>query len=189
MQIFFGEHLLSWLTFGPALLALILFLLPKGMDELARWVALGGSLLVFALSLVVFLSFDKTNAGYQFVVQRDWLPLIGARYILGIDGISLFLVLLTTFLVPIIVLAAWDAVETDAKRYLAFMLALAIYEKVDRIDRAIVEADDTVMSMVWPGLANGGSSACNDTAATFLVCGFTVGGILMPNCASMLFKL
>ena len=124
MAILFGEHILSWLVFGPLLFAFLLFALPKGMDEAARWIALGGSLLVFALSLVVFLSFDKTNAGYQFVVQREWLPLIGARYILGIDGISLFLVLLTTFLVPIIVLSAWHAVEVDAKRYLAFMLAL-----------------------------------------------------------------
>jgi NADH-quinone oxidoreductase subunit M len=124
MQMLFGEHILSWLTFGPLLFAGILFALPRGMDEAARWIALAGSSLVFALSLVVFLSFDKGNAGYQFVVQKEWLPLIGAHYLLGLDGISLFLVLLTTFLVPIIVLSAWHAVETDAKKYLAFMLAL-----------------------------------------------------------------
>jgi NADH-quinone oxidoreductase subunit M len=124
MQMIFGEQILSWLVFGPALFSVVLFLLPKGQDELARWVALGGSLLVFALSLVVFLSFDTANPGYQFVVQREWLPLIGARYQLGIDGISLFLVLLTTFLVPIIVLSAWHAVETDVKKYFAFMLFL-----------------------------------------------------------------
>ena len=110
MEMLFGEHILSWVVFSPLLLAAILFLLPKGMDEAARWIALAGSCFVFALSVVVFLGFDKSNAGYQFVIQREWLPAIGARYLLGIDGISLFLVLLTTFLVPIIVLSAWHAV-------------------------------------------------------------------------------
>jgi len=124
MQLIFGENILSWLVFSPLALALLLFCLPKGSDELSRWIALAGSLLVFGISLVVFLAFDKTNPGYQFAVQRDWLPLIGAKYSLGIDGISLFLVLLTTFLLPSIVLSAWHAVENDAKKYLAFMLAL-----------------------------------------------------------------
>lgn len=124
MQMIFGEHILSWLVFGPLILAALLFCMPKGMDEAARWIAFGGSLLVFGVSLVIFLAFDKSNAGYQFTVQREWLPLIGASYSLGIDGISLFLVLLTTFLVPIIVLSAWRAVENDAKKYFAFMLVL-----------------------------------------------------------------
>jgi NADH-quinone oxidoreductase subunit M len=120
----FGENILSWLVFSPLVLAAILFCLPKGQDELAKWVALVGSLLVFGLSMVIFLGFDRANPGYQFAVQKEWLPAIGAKYSLGIDGISLFLVLLTTFLIPIIVLAAWHAVENDAKKYFAFMLAL-----------------------------------------------------------------
>ncbi len=124
MQLIFGEHILSWLIFSPLIFAGILFCLPRGMDEAARWLALAGSLVVFGISLVVFCAFEPGNAGYQFVVQREWLPLIGAKYSLGIDGISIFLVLLTTFLVPIIVLAAWHAVESDVKKYLAFMLAL-----------------------------------------------------------------
>lgn len=124
MQLIFGEHILSWLIFSPLIFSALLFCLPRGMDEAARWLALAGSLAVFGLSLVVFFGFEPSNAGYQFVVQREWLPLIGSKYSLGIDGISLFLVLLTTFLVPIIVLAAWHAVENDAKKYLAFMLAL-----------------------------------------------------------------
>ncbi len=123
MQMIFGEHILSWLVFSPLVLALVLFCLPRGMDEAARWIALAGSLAVFGLSLAVFCAFEN-NASYQFLVQKPWLPLIGVKYSLGIDGISLFLVLLTTFLVPIIVLAAWHAVEEDAKKYLAFMLAL-----------------------------------------------------------------
>lgn len=124
MQMIFGEYILSWLVFSPLVMALILFCLPKDANELARWVAFAGSMLVFGLSLVVFLAFDKTNPGYQFMEQKEWLPLIGAKYSLGIDGISIFLVLLTTFLVPIIVLAAWHAVENDVKKYLGFMLAL-----------------------------------------------------------------
>ncbi len=124
MEMIFGENILSWLIFSPLILAFVLFCLPRGLDETARWLALAGSLLVFGISLAIFLEFDPSNGGYQFTVQKEWLPLIGAKYSLGIDGISLFLVLLTTFLVPIIILAAWRAVETDIKRYLAFMLAL-----------------------------------------------------------------
>jgi NADH-quinone oxidoreductase subunit M len=124
MQMVFGEQILSWLVFSPLLIAFVLFCLPRGADALARWVSLGGSIAVFAISLVVYAGFEKGNAGYQFAVSHDWLPMMGVKYSLGIDGISLFLVLLTTFLVPIIVLAAWHAVETDVKKYLAFMLAL-----------------------------------------------------------------
>lgn len=124
MHMIFGEHILSGLIFSPLAISFILFCLPSGKDGLARYTALIGSLAVFALSLAVFCGFEVGNAGYQLSVDKDWLPLIGAHYSLGIDGISLFLVLLTTFLIPIIVLSAWHAVEKDVKKYFAFLLML-----------------------------------------------------------------
>ena len=120
----FGEHSLTWLTFSPLLVAAVLAFLPPKMEEAARWVALGGSLVVFAISLMVYGQFDAANGSLQLVLNKEWLPLIGARFALGIDGISLYLVLLTTFLVPVIVLAAWHAVEKDVKRYFFFLLML-----------------------------------------------------------------
>lgn len=117
-------HLLTVLVFSPLLFAVLLLLIPGRLESLTKWTALGASLVVFVLSLLVYGKFDGDVAGYQFVEQQEWLPLIGIKYFLGIDGISLYLVLLTTFLMPIIVLAAWRAVEHDVKKYLFFMLML-----------------------------------------------------------------
>ncbi len=122
MATLFGEHILSCLIFSPLVLGVLVLATPK--DNWARWLSLVGSLGIFVLSLVIYSGFDQTNGGYQFAVQKDWLPALGIKYNLGMDGISLYLVLLTTFLVPIIVLSAWHAVEQGVKKYLFFMLVL-----------------------------------------------------------------
>lgn len=121
MMSLFGEHTLTWLTFSPLLVAVLTLLSPEAF---ARWVALIGSTLVFLFSLGIYGAFDVANPGMQFLVKKEWLPMIGVSFQLGLDGISLYLVLLTTFLLPIIVLAAWHAIETKVKSYLFFMLAL-----------------------------------------------------------------
>jgi NADH-quinone oxidoreductase subunit M len=121
MMSLFGEHTLTWLTFSPLLVAILTLLSPEAF---ARWVALIGSTLVFVFSLGIYGAFDVANPGMQFLVKKEWLPMIGVSFQLGLDGISLYLVLLTTFLLPIIVLAAWHAVETKVKSYLFFMLVL-----------------------------------------------------------------
>jgi len=118
----FGEHILSWLVFSPLILGLIVLAVPN--DTGARWVALVGSTLIFLFSILIYQNFDPAIGTYQFAIQRDWLPLIGVKYNLGIDGISLYLVLLTTFLIPLIVLAAWRSVEEGVRKYLFFMLFL-----------------------------------------------------------------
>lgn len=118
------EHSLTWLTFSPLIVALVVALLPAKAENLARWTALAGSLVVFGLSFCLYKNFDAANGSVQLVENHDWLPLIGAHYALGVDGISLYLILLTTFLVPIIILSAWHAVEKDVKRYFFFMLFL-----------------------------------------------------------------
>jgi NADH-quinone oxidoreductase subunit M len=117
-----GEHILSWLVFSPLILGLLVLAVPN--DAGARWVALVGSTLIFLFSILIYQNFDPTLGSYQFAVQRDWLPLIGVKYNLGIDGISLYLVLLTTFLIPLIVLAAWRSIEEGVRKYLFFMLFL-----------------------------------------------------------------
>lgn len=118
----FGEHLLSWIAFSPLLVAAATAAMPN--DKLARGVALGGALLVLALSLVMYTGFDPAVAGYQFLVEKSWLPGIGVKYAFGVDGINLYFVLLTTFLTPVVLASAWRAVGERAKGYFALMLAL-----------------------------------------------------------------
>jgi NADH-quinone oxidoreductase subunit M len=120
----FQNHWLSILVFSPLVFAALLLFIPGKMDGLIKAAALLCSLLIFAFSLVVYCNFDPSIATYQFVVEKDWLPLIGVKYFLGIDGISLYLVLLTTFLVPLIVMSAWKAIEHDSKKYFFFLLLL-----------------------------------------------------------------
>jgi NADH-quinone oxidoreductase subunit M len=122
MMALLGEHTLTCLTFAPLLVAILALASPT--EAISRWVALVGSILVFLFSLAIYAAFDLSNAGMQFMVKKEWLPMIGVNFQLGLDGISLYLVLLTTFLLPIIVLAAWHAIETKVKSYLFFMLAL-----------------------------------------------------------------
>lgn len=124
MHFIFGEQILSSLVFGPLLLAFLLLFIPSKQEQTVKVFALFSSILIFALSLVVYVRFDATQAGYQFLEAKEWLPMIGVKYSLGIDGISIYLVMLTTFLVPLIILSAWHAVEKDVKKYLFFMLML-----------------------------------------------------------------
>ena len=83
-------------------------------DAGARWIALLVTLVVFVVSLVVLGRFDSADPGYQLVEQASWVPGIGLQYLVGVDGISLWLVLLTTFLFPISVLASWTVTTESA---------------------------------------------------------------------------
>jgi NADH-quinone oxidoreductase subunit M len=96
----------------------------RGRDGLARQVALGVSLVVFALSLMLWWQFDPASSDYQFVERYSWLPDFGISYHVGLDGISLLLVVLTTFLTPISLLCSWESVQDRVREFLFFMLAL-----------------------------------------------------------------
>jgi NADH-quinone oxidoreductase subunit M len=120
--------LLSLVTFLPLVGgAFILFL--RGDEHLvarnARWIALWTSLITFALSIPLWTGFDGKSADFQFVEQAEWMPSLHISYHMGIDGISLFFVLLSTLLTPICILASWEAVHARVKEY---MLAFLILE-------------------------------------------------------------
>jgi NADH-quinone oxidoreductase subunit M len=119
--------LLTLVTFLP-LLGVILILILRGEAEAvarnARWIALWTSLLDFALSVVVWAEFDPTRAEFQLVERADWLPGFNIAYHMGIDGISLFFVLLSTFLTPICVIASWTSVTRRVKEYMIAFLVL-----------------------------------------------------------------
>ena len=117
-------HLLSVVIFLPLLGVVGLLLGGRQItDNGARWIALLTTLVTFAVSLAVLGRFDRADAGFQLVEQASWVPGIGLQYLVGIDGISLWLVLLTTFLFPISVLASWK-ITTEVRRYMLAMLAL-----------------------------------------------------------------
>ena len=88
-----------------------------------RWIALAFSVITFALSLLL-LSGDTTGSGFRFVQNIPWINAIGARYHVGVDGISLWLVLLTTLLVPISILSSWTSVKKRTLSYYVFLLVL-----------------------------------------------------------------
>ena len=122
-----GFPLLSLLTFLPLAGAVFILTLrgeEKVVAENARWTALWTSLIVFALSLVLWFRFDKTEPGFQFVEQLDWLSDFGITYHMGVDGISVLFVLLSTLLTPICILASWEAVQNRVREYMVAFLVL-----------------------------------------------------------------
>ncbi len=127
-----ASPLLSWVTFAPLAVALVLTaaesaarLLGKRLPaELWRGAALAAALLTFLLSLGLWYGFDPAKSGYQFVEYKPWLAQYGIHWFVGIDGISLLLLLLTTFLMPVVLLASWNDTERSPRSWVFFMLAL-----------------------------------------------------------------
>ncbi|MBT6242130.1 MAG: NADH-quinone oxidoreductase subunit M [Rhodospirillaceae bacterium] len=120
--------ILSLLIFAP--LAGALFILAiRGDDQQvinrnARNVALWVSTLVFLLSLLLWAGFDSTTADLQFVEQWNWMPTFNIAYHVGVDGISVLFVLLTTLLTPICILASWESIQERVKEYMIAFLVL-----------------------------------------------------------------
>jgi NADH-quinone oxidoreductase subunit M len=116
--------LLTAVTFLPALGGLVLLFVPRTVGAVFRVGGLGVSLMTFLLSVPLFVGFDADVAGFQFEEARAWMPGFGISYHLGIDGISLLLVLLTTFLTPVALASAWHAIESRWKEFVVTMLIL-----------------------------------------------------------------
>ena len=120
--------ILSLVTFLPLVGALSILTIRGDAAVVARnarFTALWASLITFALSLLLWTGFDTASADFQFVEERAWIPGLGIKYHLGVDGISMFFVILSTFLTPICVLASWEAITTRVKE---FMIAFLILE-------------------------------------------------------------
>jgi len=106
----------------PLLGILILFFIPDTQPELQKNVGLSTSLLTFVLSILLWIRFDMSTPKYQFVEKFFSVPYSNMHIYLGIDGISLFFVLLTTFLIPICLLASWDSIKIHIREYsIAFL--------------------------------------------------------------------
>src|SRR5262245_31602958 len=116
--------LLTVVTFLPVLGALLVFLLPRDRPELAKVTSFAVTAVTFLVSLPLLLGFNPADASYQFSEQRAWMPSLGISYHVGVDGISVLLVLLTTFLTPLTLLSAWHAIESRWKEFAITMLLL-----------------------------------------------------------------
>ena len=119
------ENILSIATFIPLVAAIIMGLLLRGDDKSAqqnaKWLALTATLATLLVSLAIIFDFDPNNTGFQFVEEHNWL--LGINYKMGVDGISILFVMLTTVLMPIVIGACWN-VEHRVKEYMMAFLIL-----------------------------------------------------------------
>jgi NADH-quinone oxidoreductase subunit M len=121
--------ILSLIVFLPLAGALLVLLAGGGGDRpdrerVVRTLALAVSLATFAVTLLLWWRFDPSSADYQFVERHAWIPAFGIQYLIGVDGISLFLIVLTGFLTPLALLSSWDSVHSNVKMFSFFLLAL-----------------------------------------------------------------
>jgi NADH-quinone oxidoreductase subunit M len=119
------DNILSIVTFIPAVAALIMALFLRGDDEAARknakWIAMFATSATFLASLFILSGFDSSNTEFQMVEEASWL--MGLQYKMGVDGISILFVMLTTFMMPLVIAASWN-VEVRVKEYMIAFLML-----------------------------------------------------------------
>ncbi len=116
--------LLSFLIFIPLLGAVLILLFGRGHDGFSRGFALAVALLNFVLSILLYTGFLADEHRMQFVEKMPWVESVGISYFLGIDGISLLLVLITTLLTALAILASWTGITKRVPEYMASMLLL-----------------------------------------------------------------
>src|SRR5246127_4596446 len=118
-----SPYILTFVTFAPLLGALLLVFFPR-RDRDIRIFALVFSLLTFLLSLHLPVHFHRSQAGFQYEIDRAWISTPNIHYHMGADGISLWLVVLTTFLTPLCVLISWKSIHERVKEFFILMLIL-----------------------------------------------------------------
>ena len=117
-------HLLSWLIWLPIAAGGGVLLLGERRVAAGRWLALVASLATLALCVPLWAGFDRTTAAMQFIEIAPWIPVIGAWYSLGVDGIALPLIVLTAFITPLVVVAGWTTIERRVAQYFAAFLVM-----------------------------------------------------------------
>src|SRR6266540_6051248 len=117
-------NVLSWIIWLPIAAAVILSFLPKGAVNAIKAIGLFTSLATFVISLTILQQFQEGIAGLQLVESRSWIPQWGIRYALGVDGVSLWLVLLTPLLTPVVLLSSWNTIHKHPKEYVISFLIM-----------------------------------------------------------------
>ena len=114
------DHLISWMIAVPFSGIVILAFVHN--EESIRRIALGSTIIVFLLSLLLWGGFDSTQKEMQFVERLDWMPAFNIQYAVGVDGISILLVILTSLLGPLCVLSSWTGITSRVRAYLSLIL-------------------------------------------------------------------
>lgn len=117
------QNLLTIILFTPTLAAFVIFWLPRDQKGVLRWAAFLGSLVPLGFSIFLWFAYDRSQSGYQFVQQVSWYEAINASYKLGVDGISVPMVLLTTLLTPLAILISWS-IDDRVRSYMILFLLL-----------------------------------------------------------------
>ena len=123
----FIKNLLSYVLILPLVGIILLLPIPSSNTMQLKLIALNTSCLTFILSLFVWIFFNKSIGTFQFVNKFFWIPILNLNFPIGIDGISLFFLLLTTLLIPICLLTSWDSVKLDLKKYLISFLVMEFF--------------------------------------------------------------
>jgi NADH-quinone oxidoreductase subunit M len=118
------QHLLSLILFTPLIGAMLLLFVSKNNESTIRWIANAVTLVGFLVSVPLWFWYDPQGSQFQFVEKAIWIPSIGAQYFLGVDGLSVLLILLTTLMGFIAVLSSWTAITERVKEYYIFLLVL-----------------------------------------------------------------
>ncbi len=133
------DNLLSIVTFIPLLGAAILALFLRGDDDAARnnakWVALAATSATFVFSIFILTGFNPSDTGFQFVEEKEWI--LGLKYKMGVDGISVLFVMLTTFLMPLVILSCWNVTDRVKDYMIAFLvletLMIGVFTALDLV--------------------------------------------------------
>jgi NADH-quinone oxidoreductase subunit M len=118
------KKLLFFILIFPIIGVLLLFLVPKRETRLLKFIALNSTCFSFIGSLLLWGGFNKFVSGFQFLMKLKWFPLLMLNFTLGVDGISLFFIVLTTLLIPICLLASWNTINYSLREFLIAFLFL-----------------------------------------------------------------
>jgi len=121
-----NSSLITYLLLVPFIGSFLLLLIDKSREHLIRYTGLVISLLAFIISLIIFFNFDSQNPDFQLTHKFPWIENLNIFYFVGIDGLSLLLVLLTTFLTPLTLISSWSSIKTKVKEFTFFMLILEV---------------------------------------------------------------
>ena len=124
---FYIQNLLSYILILPLIGTIVLLFIPSTNTLQLKLVALNTTCLTFLLSLFVWVFFNKSVGSFQFVNKFFWIPIFNLNFPIGIDGISIFFLLLTTLLIPICLLTSWETIKVDLKKYLVAFLVMEFF--------------------------------------------------------------
>src|SRR5215218_2000750 len=116
--------ILSALVWLPIAAGVLLLMVGDRNATMARWIALGATIVTFVISVMLWRDFDTATAAMEFVEHESWVGAFNAWYTLGVDGISMPLIVLTAFITPLVVIASWTVIQKRPAQYMAAFLIL-----------------------------------------------------------------